>query len=226
MTEKLEAHLGGHSNKTWTDRGSLKYVKEQTKSKYYLDIGCGPGGQLQIALDLGMVGLGIDGDHTLTHSEELNVQIFDFTKGKIDKDNIKYIPDQGYFDICWTVEFLEHVNAEFIPNFMGAISLCEYVIMTNAIPGLGGHHHVNEQYFSYWEETFKKYGLKPDLDLTRGLRRMSTMKNKKKLSQISMPEDYLSKEFEYKKTSFIKRHGWVFVNKRLQKKIQDSQEVF
>ena len=215
MSHTLEEHLGGHGNKTWTDRGALEFLAAEVGAKTYLDIGCGPGGQLEIATHLGLKGLGIDGDHTLEYNSDLTVQIHDFSSGPLDKDDMIYVPKSGYFDIGWTVEFLEHVDEEFIPNFMKPLTLCKYVVMTHAIPGLGGHHHVNERHFDYWESVFKEYGFSADIGLTRAVRGNSTMKNKRKLSSIPMPKNYLSDEFNHKKTSFLKRHGWVFANDRL-----------
>ena len=41
--EKLPDHLGGHLNKTHTDRGTLLYLKNKYNIKSMIDIGCGPG---------------------------------------------------------------------------------------------------------------------------------------------------------------------------------------
>ena len=39
--EKLPDHLGGHLNKTHTDRGTLLYLKNKYNIKSMIDIGCG-----------------------------------------------------------------------------------------------------------------------------------------------------------------------------------------
>ena len=62
---QLEPHLGGHGNKTHLDIGALQWLQKELNAKTYLDIGCGPGGMVQLAEDLGLEALGIDGDYTL-----------------------------------------------------------------------------------------------------------------------------------------------------------------
>ena len=36
----LEAHLGGHQNKTHLDHGALDWLIKTTNAKTFLDIGC------------------------------------------------------------------------------------------------------------------------------------------------------------------------------------------
>ena len=61
----LEAHLGGHQNKTHLDHGALDWLIKTTNAKTFLDIGCGPGGMVELAKSKGLLVKGIDGDHTL-----------------------------------------------------------------------------------------------------------------------------------------------------------------
>lgn len=131
-----------------------------------MDVGCGTGGMLEIAEMRGVSAFGIDGDYTLDYGE-LNVMIHDFTKGPAPLDD--------YFDLCWSVEFLEHVEAKYIPNYMEAFMQCRYVVVTAAPPGWGGHHHVNEQPQEYWVDKFSEYGFDIDEEETEAIRRESTM---------------------------------------------------
>jgi hypothetical protein len=39
---------------------------------------------------------------------------------------------------------------------------CKYVLMCHAVPGQGGHHHVNERETDYWIERFGENGFKCD----------------------------------------------------------------
>lgn len=154
--KELPDHLGGHMNKTHTDRGVLLYLKQKYNIKSMLDIGCGPGQMVQIANDRGIDAWGVDGDFTIQYHPDIKkkVTIHDFTTGP-------YIPEQN-FDLCWTVEFLEHVEEKYIPNYMAAIQKCNYVVCTAAPPGHAGHHHVNCQPQDYWYDKFEEYGFKID----------------------------------------------------------------
>ena len=103
--EKLPDHLGGHLNKTHTDRGTLLYLKQKYNIKSSIDIGCGPGAMVQIANDRGIDAWGIDGDFTLTYPTDIENKIImhDFTTGKpkIDRE----------FDIlCVQLLLLEHLD--------------------------------------------------------------------------------------------------------------------
>src|SRR6185437_16419734 len=42
----------------------------------------------------------------------------------------------------------------------------DVVLFSAAIPGQGGHHHVNEQFPDYWSAHFARHGFRP-LDLIR-----------------------------------------------------------
>jgi SAM-dependent methyltransferase len=163
----LPAHLGGHANETHLDEGVLNYMISKYKIESFLDVGCGPGGMLDLASSKGLRVLGVDGDFTLTHNNP--VIIHDYTTGPA--------PIEGEFDLCWSCEFLEHVSAEYIPNFMNSFQKAKHVIVTHAFPGQGGHHHVNEQEYRYWVESFANYGFKFSASESIHLRDISTMKS-------------------------------------------------
>lgn len=160
-------HLGGHEMKTHIDRGVLVFIINTLGIKTMLDIGCGPGGMVELARELGIDSYGIDGDFRLerTHPEKYYVQ--DFTKGKavIDKT----------FDLAYSCEFVEHVEEKYLDNFMDAFIKANTVIMTYAPEGTPGHHHVNCRTKGYWIEVFKNYGFMFDQNLTNNIRFHSTM---------------------------------------------------
>ena len=62
---ELEAHLGGHQGKTHTDEGTLRWAISKLGIKSMLDIGCGPGGMVELANKMGVDAHGLDGDYTL-----------------------------------------------------------------------------------------------------------------------------------------------------------------
>lgn len=176
----VEEHLGGHKGRTHTDPGVLDYFHNELNCQTFIDVGCGPGGQVKLALDKGWEDAqGIDGDHSL--SWPFDVDVVDFTK-------TKYKPKRTY-DLAWCVEFLEHVEEQYIPNFMPALQAAQFCVVTHALPGEPGHHHVNCQTNEYWIEKFAEYGLKYDGVLTELVKEESTMVR-----------------------DFIRRRGLVFVN--------------
>ena len=168
----LEPHLGGHQNKTHLDNGALDWLIKTFHVKSFLDIGCGPGGMVELAKSKGLLVKGIDGDHTLKRPNETDYTLHDFTKAPL-------IPDFEY-DIGWSVEFVEHVEEKYIPNYMPCFQSCNTVVITYAPPGWEGHHHVNLKDEDYWIQTFATNGLKHNAEMTHQLRQHSTMNLGKK----------------------------------------------
>lgn len=163
----LPKHLGGHFNVTHIDESILLFFK---KLKYdsYLDIGCGPGEMLDLALNLGYTVKGIDGDFTVIRKNPDKIIIHDYTTGPL---AIKEI-----YQLVWSCEFVEHVYEEFLPNFMKTFQAGRTICLTYAPPGKKGHHHVNLKPELYWINVFDSYGLKFDNELTMKLRFISSMK--------------------------------------------------
>ena len=174
---ELPAHLGGGELRCHNDRGALRFMVDQWGVKSILDIGCGRGCVIKDAIDLHqMEGLGIDGveDSFLQNwnfTRDIPFVLHDYTKGAAPLKDW-----EG--DLCWTVEFLEHVEEKYIPNFMVDVQRCKYVICTHARPGDGGRHHVNEQNHDYWIKAFDQYGFDFDARLSIDLRAVTTMKKK------------------------------------------------
>ena len=77
----LEEHLGGHQGKTHTDEGTLNWAIHYLDVKSMLDIGCGPGGMVELANNMGVDAFGVDGDYTLQRYDESKFLIHDFQTG-------------------------------------------------------------------------------------------------------------------------------------------------
>ena len=168
----LEEHLGGHNGITHTDEGVLRWVISTLKINSMLDIGCGPGGMVQLADWHGLDAHGIDGDYTLERYDAEKFTIHDFTKGPA--------PINKQYDLGWSCEFVEHVYEQYIPNYAQAMQQCKHLIMTYSPVGHTGHHHVNCNTQEYWIEQLNKYGFVLDSTLTNQMRQASTMGKKRK----------------------------------------------
>ena len=167
----IEEHLGGHSGVTTIDPPVLLYLKDRFNLKSMVDIGCGPGGMQKVAKSLGMSWYGVDGDSTVVQNTEVT-KLHDFTKGKC--------VIKKKFDLAWSVEFLEHVEEQYIDNYMSIFSKAKYLCCTAAPPGATGHHHVNCNTEEYWIDKMSNYGFEYCEDLTTEMRNHSTMGTKKK----------------------------------------------
>jgi cyclopropane fatty-acyl-phospholipid synthase-like methyltransferase len=156
-------HLGGHLNVTHVDLGVLDYMIESFGIKSMVDIGCGPGGMEKLAAAKNISWQGIDGDPKMTRESVIS---HDFSSGPLK------IP---VFDLGWSVEFVEHVEERYLPNFMETFDSCSSVFITHAPPKKAGHHHVNCQPASYWIAVFEDWGFVFMEEMTRIARSKSTM---------------------------------------------------
>lgn len=63
------------------------------------------------------------------------------------------------FDLVICTEVLEHIDEKFAKNAVSLLaSLGDTILFSAAIPDQGGHHHVNEQWQTYWTDLFSIEG--------------------------------------------------------------------
>ena len=166
----LEGHLGGFY--TTVDKAShcpemFKYLVENLDINSVLDIGCGMGYQMQEFMKYCDEVVGVDGSEYATSNSPVKESIFkhDFSVGELETED--------RFDLCWCCEFVEHVKEEFRDNFLSSFAFCKYVAMTHAVPGQGGHHHVNCQPREYWVEHMSRFGFEFDEKMTDQLKELA-----------------------------------------------------
>lgn len=181
--DSLPSHLGGHLNKTHNDRGTLTFLINEYNIKSFLDIGCGPGGMVQLAKWRGLDSLGIDGDWEVPKEAEAKILIHDYTTGPAPLEQASLRIE---FDLGWSVEFLEHVEEKYLDNYMKDFARCKYVVCTAAGPGAPGHHHVNCQPQEYWHKVFDKYGFDYDDAVTQRIRKQESNMQKPFMQRTGM----------------------------------------
>ena len=164
------AHLGGHENETHIDEGAADYLIKKFGIKSVIDVGCGPGGMAKVWEDRDVDWVGIDGDFEVSRDEHIRVKIHDYASAP-------YVTGHNW-DLGWTVEFLEHVEAKYIPNYMATLQECRYVICTHAFPNQPGHHHVLCRDHQFWVDMFSVFGFEVDPETTNEIRQASTMKER------------------------------------------------
>lgn len=134
-------HLGGHHFYTNMDRPVFDYLVGRYEIRTMLDVGCGTGGMVDYAVQSGLdYAVGVDGDPLMNREA---VWTHDFTNGPF------RLP-MGRVDLIWCVEFVEHVEKAYLPNILETFRCARVLFVTHAMPGQGGHHHVNLQTDDYW----------------------------------------------------------------------------
>lgn len=165
------SHLGGwltldvrsHTPEMWS------VVKERWGVKSVLDVGCGSGACVEWWKNNGAVAVGIDGDPALMpfwDERGVNCLLHDYRDGPSRIDALGV----DKFDLVLSTEFVEHVDEPYVRNFLPDLTRGERLLMTHALPGQGGFHHVNLQEDAYWVELVESAGMVYDKDTTEELR--------------------------------------------------------
>lgn len=149
--------------RTHIDPAVFSWAVKEFKVSSMLDVGCGPAGMKDLADKLNVTYTGVDGDPTLKNP---NIIYHDFTTGKIILPKV---------DLCWSVEFVEHVYEQYMDNYIDAFKHAKHLIITFAPPGKKGRHHVNLQPESYWIKTLESNGFKYSQHHTKTIRNVTTM---------------------------------------------------
>lgn len=155
--------IGGDPNSfvplTW------KYIIGKFNIKSVIDIGCGEGHHLKWFLEQGLTVKGTEGSSlaitNLVVERDLVIQV-DYTESPLWVN--------GNFDLAWSTEFVEHIEEQFIPNFVTTFRCAKYLAITHAIPNQPGYHHVNNNTSEYWVNTLKGYGFEYDEEFTKFIR--------------------------------------------------------
>lgn len=124
-----------------------------------LDVGCGPGIYVDALRAVGFDADGIDPDPRSPYDK---ISVFDPVF-----DTPKY---QGY-DLCLSLEVAEHLEECRADDFVAAlVRTAPIVIFSAALPGQGGHGHINCQPKEYWAHKFNRHNYVVDDFFTENLR--------------------------------------------------------
>jgi hypothetical protein len=143
-----------HSANPASLSGAEPVIREliaQFQPRTLLDVGCGTGTWLRVALDAGIDAHGIDGTVTSGLLAPVDrVRIVD----------LRSAWDLGRkFDLVLCFEVAEHLEAEYAERFIGALTRhADIIVFSAAIPRQIGQHHVNCQWPDYWCDLFARHG--------------------------------------------------------------------
>jgi SAM-dependent methyltransferase len=152
---------------------------EQFGIRTVLDVGSGEGHAVAYFLKQGAKAIGIEGSHkVIDGAGRAKPYLFchDYTRGPV-VDIFSQGRDWRTADLVWSCEFVEHVEAQYVGNFLDTFLRARKILaITHALPGQHGYHHVNCRPREYWIEQIELYGThRYDPDLTtvsrEGLRR-------------------------------------------------------
>lgn len=113
-----------------------------------LDLGSGIGNASHYFFKKGMKVLAVDGLEYNIDKAIFPTVLHDLTKG----------PVKTRVDLVHCQEVVEHIEEEFLDNLLESLMVGKFILMTHAVPGQGGHHHVNLQPAEYWIDHLSRRG--------------------------------------------------------------------
>lgn len=147
--DPFQPHLGGNikgGDKRCEDHDVWKYLIDHFYPGSICDVGCGEGQLMLYFQKRGIVAYGVDGlKENQLNSDPLvkdHFLIWDYNKG--------VQPLIFPVDLVISCEFVEHVEEQYISNYLPQFLACKYLVFTHAVPNQNGHHHVNCQTDQYW----------------------------------------------------------------------------
>lgn len=159
VSNRENPHLGGYIS-----GGDIRtfcptlwdVIIKKYKVKSIIDIGCGEGHSTRYFYDAGIEVLGVEGDINAIKNSPIRKFIVQH-----DYSLSPFIPPK-VFDVCWCIDFVEHVEERFVTNFLITFTQCKIVFMTHAIPEQSRYNCVNEKDSKYWIETMSSIGFDYD----------------------------------------------------------------
>lgn len=161
-------HLGGYHRGgdplSWYPE-MWEWLVESENIKSVLDVGCGEGHALHFFEERGCRVAGYDG----IAQDHARIYLHDYTQGPADE----WASGRNDFDLVWCCEFVEHIEERYLPNVLPTFCCAPLVLMTHALPGQGGHHHVNCRIDEYWLGVMAAIGYAHDRVLTMRTRELA-----------------------------------------------------
>ena len=161
-----DGHLGGcvkgGDSDTW-DANIWNILITKYNIKSIIDVGCGEGWSTDFFKQQGLDVIGIEGSQKVIDSSPYKDLLIrhDYTDGS-------FIPTKSY-DAIWSCEFVEHVEEQYVDNFLETFKNVNYIFMTYSEPqwSTGGYHHVNCQNQEYWNTKLDSIGFKFDEETSK-----------------------------------------------------------
>jgi hypothetical protein len=166
VVDSRTPHVGGnlYEGDPFTFAPSVwEYLQRRFSIESVLDLGSGLGYSAQFFHQLGMKVLAVDGMIDNCLKAVYPTCHLDLTQTRV-SNNV---------DLVHCQEVVEHIEEKYLDNLLGSLSCGKIIVMTNALPGQGGHHHVNEQPTEYWIEAMRRYRCRVLVEDTNRVRKLA-----------------------------------------------------
>ena len=96
-----------------------------------------------------------------------------FIYDELDATGEPVFPNRARVDLVHCQEVVEHIEERYLDNLLESMCAGRFILMTNALPGQGGHHHVNEQPTEYWIHHLAERGCQVMVEDTKRVRKLA-----------------------------------------------------
>ena len=151
VTNDDKPHLGGNIREgdSWTWCPSAwEYILKKHDIENMTDVGSGMGHAAKWFSDHGIATMAIDGLEENVRDAIFPTMLHDITQGPFIRPT----------DLVCCIEVVEHIEERYLENLLTTICQGELLLMTHAVPGQPGWHHVNCQPSEYWIDHLDRMG--------------------------------------------------------------------
>ena len=89
-------------------------------------------------------------------------------------------------DLVHCQELVEHIDEKFLDNLLRSLACGKFIVMTHALPGQGGYHHVNEKPTQYWLEHLARVNCHALAEDTNRVRKLAAQDGAKYLAATGL----------------------------------------
>jgi hypothetical protein len=141
----------------------IEYVLERFAVESAMDLGSGCGYAAQFFFTKGIKTVAVDGVARNIKISKYPAVCHDLATG----------PVITSVDLVYCHEVVEHIEEQYLENLLKSLTCGNYILMTHALPGQGGHHHVNCQPPEYWVHHLQRHGFTLLVEDTLRVRRIA-----------------------------------------------------
>ena len=166
IEEGSSPHLGGNAvegdpfsfcPKVW------EYMISRFSVTSMLDLGSGLGYSANHFHSRGVKVVAVDGLLSNTKKAFFPTLHVDLTKGSVETT----------VDLVHCQEVVEHIHERFMENIVSSLKCGRFILMSHALPGQGGYHHVNEKPPEYWIAQLQRQNCEVLVEDTNRVRKLA-----------------------------------------------------
>jgi len=166
ITSAEEGHLGGNIREgdpfTYSPR-AWDYVLDRFAIRSILDLGSGLGYSSQYFFQKGRQVIAVDG-----LVENCAAAVYPTLKHDLNSG-----PVFCSVDLVHCQEVVEHIEEQYLDHVLASLACGKFVLVTHAMPGQGGHHHVNLKPPEYWRSNMARFECEVMEEDTKRLRKLA-----------------------------------------------------